>query len=1357
MRDFDQSLLFIVAVVILGLVFFMIPKSSNTAVTPLREPAGAAPGRSEKAKANPPAPNDSDSLRPLRHFVEFDDEAGRSLPRLPKGADMDRLDIDFLVVMVPDPIDSRFAYSFDTAVDAVQLAVESQNYSLDRFWLPWAPTGEQPRWINEKAGDEDESRVGSAMTLHEREPGVLLFRGKPDDAKGRARLKMVFLIGESSLSGVHKVALARGLRIMRNYEALKRPGAPAGARPVRVVGPYFSGSADSLALTLNRWAAGNVPGHGNRVEVVTGSATVVDPGRFKRQAGGADVTFSSTVLPDRYVLKGIVDFLTRTNGSVPDKIAILSESDTAYGNEIESKWEEGRVTKVMLMKFPFHISQVRAAHRQDRESANWPIPNLSQPRNRLRIPFDELGSPKDTVPALSPGMTASIDEFLISRVLQTIYREDFRYIGIVASDSRDTIFLADLVRSICPDAQLFTNLSDVLLAHPDFSHRLRGMIVSSSYPLYSNTQRWTYPFAGDRFRRLFHSQSDQGIYNAVLAQMAAAGAPGAALSMLDYGIPFEPVTDPGAPPPTRRPPLWINVIGQQGLWPLEFQTPAPGGRAKPAGVDVSYDDYVYGLKGVAAKPAAQGASRKRLYVPLFTWNWAVVFVPFTFLVAWLVLTNFGATLRSLRPDPARAPAAGPGLHQDQRRMFTRLMTPPTSGLAGGRYHVYHFLYVLGLSGTAGLCYFWFSTPCLFLLQSETFRRLLDRSNHASWSDTLNALFSIMTPLVMLTALTLLIASVLARLVLLLDRLRTTRRVKRTLRRIVAGLSGVYAAVASRVGRFVPEPIRRRTRRGTGWVRSRVSSALYGVTDLLTRPTRDLISWVNRLMRSERAFARLTVAASLVLCAGIWVVLMVGLWNHFRTVRVAGGHIAQASANLMFFERATALSNGVSPLMPALSLGLVCVSYFYCQLRRLYLLDRFQGCGMINTPPPRDSVLYHVRRRIKERADKLDACLRRPYPWPLRHPGLLLPLLLLFLTFVRLSKKFVSTFDDFWFCCLMVSFFVVLSLAVVMSFFRLWLIWGHLEKLFRELTFLPMLHAYERVPSLLTRMYGRYLDNLEPRFSHLTIAVQQWAQVALHFDEARPGIERALADDDDPQEQAREIALSIKIQPDAPGVVAARHIHDQFESDLYERGEYGDIPTSPTRTSLCDAATACLDILLHIWPTTPASEGYGDGPPSRGPKPAAVPTGAATAPDDDEPLNRWIRSAEELVAVELATSVRQYTVHLRNLSTFLTVGPLLLLLTVTSYPFQPGRLLMVMTGTIVALVVGGVLIIYVRIDRNEFLSHISKTPPDRITFDRTFLASVLTYTLPLVGVILAGFPDASDLMNTWLEPLSRFLK
>src|SRR5262245_53198893 len=45
--------------------------------------------------------------------------------------------LEFLVATLPDPVESQLSYLFDRNLDAIQRAIESDDYVLDRYDFPW--------------------------------------------------------------------------------------------------------------------------------------------------------------------------------------------------------------------------------------------------------------------------------------------------------------------------------------------------------------------------------------------------------------------------------------------------------------------------------------------------------------------------------------------------------------------------------------------------------------------------------------------------------------------------------------------------------------------------------------------------------------------------------------------------------------------------------------------------------------------------------------------------------------------------------------------------------------------------------------------------------------------------------------------------------------------------------------------------------------------------------------------------------------------------------------------------------------------------------------------------------------------
>ncbi len=230
------------------------------------------------------------------------------------------------------------------------------------------------------------------------------------------------------------------------------------------------------------------------------------------------------------------------------------------------------------------------------------------------------------------------------------------------------------------------------------------------------------------------------------------------------------------------------------------------------------------------------------------------------------------------------------------------------------------------------------------------------------------------------------------------------------------------------------------------------------------------------------------------------------------------------------------------------------------------------------------------------------------------------------------------------------------------------------------------------------------------------------------------------------------------KPDGPallggGMQAARAIAEQYEKDF--RGEGGarrdEVGRSPTWLGLRNATRACIAALEPFWTARTAADGFGEEAEA---KSGDSKTGG---PDRDEALRRWVREAEGLIALEVVMLAGQCSVHLKNITYYLAVAPILLLMSVGSYPFQPQRFLQVCLWAILLAVVAGVVWVYVRMERDELLSRVSKTNPNKVQFDRTFLTHILAFIIPLVGIALAQFPYVSDMLNQWLAPISGVLK
>jgi len=92
--------------------------------------------------------------------LEPDDEARRQSANQ-TWPDEDRrknFQIDFLIVTVPDPIDSGLPYMFDRFMSSIQAAIAADDYALDRFDMPWLDQAEK---VNQNENKNGESKGDS--------------------------------------------------------------------------------------------------------------------------------------------------------------------------------------------------------------------------------------------------------------------------------------------------------------------------------------------------------------------------------------------------------------------------------------------------------------------------------------------------------------------------------------------------------------------------------------------------------------------------------------------------------------------------------------------------------------------------------------------------------------------------------------------------------------------------------------------------------------------------------------------------------------------------------------------------------------------------------------------------------------------------------------------------------------------------------------------------------------------------------------------------------------------------------------------------------------------------------------------
>jgi hypothetical protein len=526
-------------------------------------------------------------------------------------------DVRFLVVTVPDPVETQLGTRFDQMIDAVLRGMadvreegkegERGRFTLERYWYPWPLTGA-------KADAKEDPPA------HRKYPGVLLFRGSR-----RSQAKwVVLLVGESPVAGVHPDAFQAALTLAAAETAQPLANAGDAAGRIRLVGPNFSGSQALLVDSLRAWQQDT----GRGVRAISGSATGLLPANQLFKNAGHEppkgITFELTQVPTEILNRAILHYLVRTGDSRPGdlgvtdangnlvlqmpkmrEVAYLVESNSGFGNlaaaavrdptaaavKTPSKDESGGDTSPppaaarppsgespWILRFPMHLSRLSGiqtqAVREREEQLGLAVPVSSQ---FMRL--DEKRKGGDLLPSADEVRTALVNQRLLNEYWETLRRERVRYVGVLATDPRDTAFLIDQMRKEVPNAVVFVQGTDLQLTHPAYLARTRGVLMVSSYPLYPIAQEWARRDNpdGQRSRRRipFATSGAEGTYNAVLAQC------GQDERMLDYRPPAV------SPSTQRQPAVWVSTVGEDGtILPLAY-----------------FDEYVSPVTYAAAKRA----------------------------------------------------------------------------------------------------------------------------------------------------------------------------------------------------------------------------------------------------------------------------------------------------------------------------------------------------------------------------------------------------------------------------------------------------------------------------------------------------------------------------------------------------------------------------------------------------------------------------------------------------------------------------------------------------------------------------------------------------------------------------------
>ncbi len=430
------------------------------------------------------------------------------------------LTVQPLIVTAPDPLHTHLAMNFDRVIDTYVQAGSSAGYAWDSYWLPWG-TADDVEMSDDKKREERRLEIEKRS----REPGLLLFRGTYH------RVLLVFVVGESPTSGIDKGQFEQAVHYIAELcttghcanpwsgvsitpasgTVAKAPtsrkvarGRPEVPYDVRISGPFFSGSLPSLGDAIEHLQHSH-----NRLRlpssywIVSGNTTNSEAiEAFKKRGQNLNFHFDNLAATDKASIKFLDKALADRLGSLrfggKPVLAILSESETTYGNVKESETTYGNVKEAdersgnIRFRFPREIGRLRLAYQDSPEASSLLMGGSQIPRQSLPLVVHGQGRDRqDSVPAFANDADALSQEAVMIGLTEKLRRDRVEYVAILATDPLDSIFLGQYLSRNYPEARLVFFSSDLLLFRPSDTLNLVGSLVLYSVPALPQNSRCT--------------------------------------------------------------------------------------------------------------------------------------------------------------------------------------------------------------------------------------------------------------------------------------------------------------------------------------------------------------------------------------------------------------------------------------------------------------------------------------------------------------------------------------------------------------------------------------------------------------------------------------------------------------------------------------------------------------------------------------------------------------------------------------------------------------------------------------------------------------------------------------------------
>jgi hypothetical protein len=1220
----------------------------------------------------------------------------------PDASPLDQATLNFLVMTIPDPIDSGLPHAFDRYLGSLRQALQLEPYFLSRFDLPWqdcfAGSNDQDNRKNDPQKNAKEQKKNDCDNRrYRKEPGFMLLTN-PTGAKSKTDLLLVYLVGETPSSGINKRALRAALteiswfcnwssdhgddpirKIAKGSAACadgrtkiqvvtgnSKEAIPAG---IRILGPSYSGSAQSLDLALSYWVDSIrqvKPEAVLSVVLISGTATKIGKGDFShirnRLKGG--FTFKSMEVPDSVSEQRFCRYLASTGLPTPIKIALLTENGTVYGNAEISESEPGpsacdKAVKKTILPYPLHISQLRAASEKLRQTQDETSqqPKISTTKALpLADSLEDAGLRRDILPfSRADSVTA---EQVMASLLDTISRAHYKYVGILATDIRDIIFLAQEVREHSPGSVLFTYKTELLYLHPEINSTLTGMLMVGTYPLFTPNQVWSAPRHPDTLLQ-FPDENSEGVYNAALVLL------GKEEHLEEYGFPFDP--DPKPETAKLMPPVWITVVGRDRLWPVNVYS---------VSADPEANQYTYQLSGLSPGTNNNAEGERS---PTKLW-WQGIYPPHaTILVnvySTLCVLFCGYVLGLLRRPSAKPRFPNPGGFVPSQGSLTQAPYG-RGGLATYRRESLVYL----IPACASLAAFVLPLVVSLLIPAIMLREFgapfTDPSSTDSRQFLLDHFGAVIAILLSSLSLVLLLLSIIVLLYVILLKGTKTASIKST-------------AVPFAVWGF---PV--------------LSSAL-------------------------------TFSTALVVSV---------VWIHMAANQ--GDKVKIFFACIRFLD----LLSGVSPLVPLFLISLAGYLWSVMSYNRRRMFEPAAGVDATQTQPlvaqSPPGFLPLRGLRLLGTNDLEQEIRRRIECSPFELPGWWFVAGSILVGGSYIFAVFIRELEHPKLYWLLGISFLLVSATLWFAVLRFCHVWGEVHCLLKHVASTPLRGACKRFRTTYPTLLKLDLASPVPNLTALSHSIEQ----AFSLHECASSVVAAQSSIYLAATGTGGGAVSAPVNPGVTGLAAGFSGLMQLRSlSFYQKVQQSEVFLQFAQQAQVNRNGQ--DVAGFQWASQgPLAATAADV--------SSVLDGWWSQPRS--PLNRSAKSgtpnvynvcdlAESFLVGRLVHFLAYVLPQLQQLIGASIAGVLLLLLAVTSYPFPPHDVLVWFNWAVVLSLVAIALGVFVQMNRDPILSYLNGTTPGKISWDREFVLRILTYgVIPVLALLGAQFPDSIRQVISYFIP------